>query len=603
MCRGGLFLRRFRRRAVWVVTGSFGLILLLFTACGGGGGSPPGPVPDTVITGTNPARAFFNGGIVTISFTSNPGGATFECRVDAAVFAACVSAFAVDIAPLLEGAHTFDVQAVLGGQRDATPARFSFTVDRTAPGAPTANTAVSGDGVIVLKFTAPADSDLQSYRIYRATVPIADVTLCGCALEVIPSAGSSMEYRSKGLTNGTTYFHRITAIDKAGNEGAASGSLSGTPAEITVTNTATYPTLVRSAFGVDRFLTVWNTDINNNPLSPNYDVDGAFVSPDGYLLGPPFHIVTGAGDQTNPRVAFDTASNRFVVVWEDARAGNPDVYLARVALDGTVLDPGGVGVVTLPSSQNQPEIACSSQGCLILWVDNRNGPQELFATQFTGSVTPGSRLLPTSPLEVFIRPFVSASAGMFLITWSSNLDSRPYGVRYTWTGGVQDGAPVLLGSLNTRQERPISTPVNPGSAASSFLVVWEDFRANDPARNDIYASVVPAAGFPSSEIALSSGSPGVKIITYLTGSSDGSSAQIAWMDNRGPWIRVYRKAINLIPVPQAVEPELPGSTVDHLQRFPALAFGMGRFLLTFLDIKNNNPDAPEFDILAHLIDP
>lgn len=68
----------------------------------------------------------------TFGLISSESGSTFQCRVDAAAFAACTSPFTTS--PLTEGPHTLDVRATdIAGNLDATQATRSITVDTTAP--------------------------------------------------------------------------------------------------------------------------------------------------------------------------------------------------------------------------------------------------------------------------------------------------------------------------------------------------------------------------------------------------------------------------------------------------------------------------------------
>jgi hypothetical protein len=68
----------------------------------------------------------------TFTFSSPDGAATFECRVDGAPFAACTSP--TSYANLADGSRTFEVRAVdSAGNRDATPASRTWTIDTTAP--------------------------------------------------------------------------------------------------------------------------------------------------------------------------------------------------------------------------------------------------------------------------------------------------------------------------------------------------------------------------------------------------------------------------------------------------------------------------------------
>ena len=69
---------------------------------------------------------------LTFTFSSSETGSTFECRVDAGAFAACISPHTT--ADLSPGAHTFEVRTTDAvGNTDATAATRSFAVDTTEP--------------------------------------------------------------------------------------------------------------------------------------------------------------------------------------------------------------------------------------------------------------------------------------------------------------------------------------------------------------------------------------------------------------------------------------------------------------------------------------
>jgi len=77
-----------------------------------------------------------------IAFSSE-AGATFECRLDGGAWQSCASPY--DLAGLADGAHTFDVRAIdQAGNTDPTPASAGWTVDMSAPGAPSISSGPSG---------------------------------------------------------------------------------------------------------------------------------------------------------------------------------------------------------------------------------------------------------------------------------------------------------------------------------------------------------------------------------------------------------------------------------------------------------------------------
>ncbi len=87
-----------------------------------------GAGPETMLVTTPPdpsarAQAEF-------TFVSAPPGATFECRLDGAAFAACGSPVALEVA---DGAHAFSVRARDELGSDPTPATFAWVVDTVAP--------------------------------------------------------------------------------------------------------------------------------------------------------------------------------------------------------------------------------------------------------------------------------------------------------------------------------------------------------------------------------------------------------------------------------------------------------------------------------------
>ncbi|MCB1055456.1 MAG: endonuclease [Acidobacteria bacterium] len=96
--------------------------------------------------------------------------------------------------------------------------------DTTPPAAPTGLAATAGDGQIGLSWNANGESDLAGYDLYRATAAGGPYARVNGAL--IGASG----YTDTGLTNGTTYYYVVTAVDTSSNESADSAVASATPA-------------------------------------------------------------------------------------------------------------------------------------------------------------------------------------------------------------------------------------------------------------------------------------------------------------------------------------------------------------------------------------
>jgi DNA-binding beta-propeller fold protein YncE len=87
--------------------------------------------PDTTID-AGPANGSKNASArPRFAFSSNQAGASFECSLDGAAFAACKSP--ATFGPLGKGSHRLAVRAIAVGDADPTPATRSFSVGPTGP--------------------------------------------------------------------------------------------------------------------------------------------------------------------------------------------------------------------------------------------------------------------------------------------------------------------------------------------------------------------------------------------------------------------------------------------------------------------------------------
>ncbi|WP_460787086.1 malectin domain-containing carbohydrate-binding protein [Microbacterium insulae] len=93
------------------------------------------------------------------------------------------------------------------------------TPDTEAPAAPTALTATGGDATVSLEWTASASADAIGYQVYRGIQPGA-VGLGELISGAAPVVGTT--YVDSSVSNGTTYFYEVVAVDLAGNESGPS---------------------------------------------------------------------------------------------------------------------------------------------------------------------------------------------------------------------------------------------------------------------------------------------------------------------------------------------------------------------------------------------
>ena len=160
----------------------------------------------------------------TFAFSSNEGGASFECRIDSGAFAPCSSPRTTGT--LSNGFHTFGVRATdQAGNSDPSPASRRFKVDTRRPTAsmtgPTTTLAFALDLPLVWTGGDPGGSGMRDYTVQ---VEKARWDQRFGAYQNIPGmvhvTGSQGSFRG---AFGFTYCFRVQSRDMAGNLSAWSG--------------------------------------------------------------------------------------------------------------------------------------------------------------------------------------------------------------------------------------------------------------------------------------------------------------------------------------------------------------------------------------------
>jgi len=153
--------------------------------------------PDTTLTSTPPGVSPES---ATFQFAASEAGASFECGLDGAAYAACTTP--KSYSGLTPGAHSFAVRAIDAvGNADSTPASYSWTVVDTTP---PETTITSGPVGTVASTSANFD--------FTATEP----GTFACSLDGAEFSSCASPQAYSGLAAGTHSF-AVGATDAAGN--------------------------------------------------------------------------------------------------------------------------------------------------------------------------------------------------------------------------------------------------------------------------------------------------------------------------------------------------------------------------------------------------
>jgi hypothetical protein len=319
-----------------------------------------------------------------------------------------------------------------------------------------------------------------------------------------------------------------------------------------------------------------------------------------------FKVNTDLGKiyQGYPAVACND-SGSFVIVWEDQREGNYDIYAQRYDESNQAMGINfKVNDDTNQAQQFSPSIAMDEKGTfVIVWKDYRNGPYplnpDIYGQRFDSSgqkLGSNFKVNSESPNANQTDPAIGmAGQGDFVITWTDfrNGNWDIYCQRYRSSGETK--------GTNFKVNSDAGTAYQHHSRVASdywgnFVVVWYDYRAGN---DNIYAQ-----RFDSSGIRLSN--------NFLVNTDGGTSQQynpdiasdkrgnfvIVWYDFRNSNGDIYAQIYNCWGISLGNNFKLNDDQTSEEQLSPAVAMDFaGNFAISWHDFRNKN-----FDIYSQKID-
>ena len=282
-----------------------------------------------------------------------------------------------------------------------------------------------------------------------------------------------------------------------------------------------------ASFDGTNYFIVWE-DTRSGESS---DIYGARVTPSGTVLdlaGIP--ICTEVGKQCEPAVAFD--GTNYLVIWQDKRSGSYDIWGARVTPSGVVLDSIGIPIATGSYDNWFPAVGSDGTNCLVVWSDCRNTYP--YADLYGARVAPSGVVLDTSGFVISDAMYGQGSASLafdgsnYLVVW---LDGRSwgdyniYGARVTPSGILIDTNGIPISTAPDDQYSPCAA-----FDGTNYFVVWHDGR-NCNWACDIYGTRVSTSGEvldpEGITISVAANHQHFTSITF-----DGTNYLVAWQDNR-----------------------------------------------------------------------
>ena len=188
-----------------------------------------------------------------------------------------------------------------------------------------------------------------------------------------------------------------------------------------------------------------------------------------------------------------------ILVWEDYRNGNADIFAQRVSAAGDLLwGANGLAIAIDTLAQEAPVVTSNGAGgAIIAWQDLRAGQYDIYAQAVSAAGAPqwtadGVAVCAASGTQV-VQGIVSDNAGGAIVAWRDlrTGDSDVYAQRVNGSGAsvwTANGAGVCVLSGAQSEIRIEADP-----RGGAFLV-WRDRRGG--LTSDIYAQSIDLSGAP-----------------------------------------------------------------------------------------------------------
>ncbi len=293
-------------------------------------------------------------------------------------------------------------------------------------------------------------------------------------------------------------------------------------------------------------------------------------------------VYVPAGEwQGNPAVAFD--GTNYLLVWEDERYGTTDIYGARFAPDGTVLDPAGFPISRADDQQRSPSVIFGNSAYLVVWDDDRYGSHDIYGARVTtdGTVLDTTGIVISTAAGYQLSPYCAYDGTNFLVVWEYQGASYDlYGARVSGAGTVLDPSGIAIANGPAHEYFP-----EVAFDGTNYLVAWKRYYNNN---HYIYGTritpggtVLDPSGFLVSYSGATQGDPS---LAY-----NGTDYLVAWEDSRNGSMDIY--AARVTSSGTVLDPGgIAVSTDGSAQYPPAVTFNGDDYVIVWSDYRNTNTD-------------
>ncbi|MHA1264619.1 MAG: hypothetical protein ACTSRS_05210 [Candidatus Helarchaeota archaeon] len=262
-------------------------------------------------------------------------------------------------------------------------------------------------------------------------------------------------------------------------------------------------------------------------------------------------VSTAVDQQVDVKIIL-TSSNKSILVWTDQRSGlDRDIYAQQLNQTGGIeWTINGVAITTATGSQRYPQlVADGADGAIIVWDDYRASNYDIYAQRINSTgvvqwIVNGTAIC--SAVQTQVNPrIVEDDIGGAIITWEDFRTGAAFDIyaqRINHSGQVQwtpNGVPVCTENQNQANIQLVS------DGSEGAIIVWEDLRT--AVDKDIYSQRINSTGHIqwSAQSEKICNLPNNQENPVLV-ASNSMGAIIAWEDNRtGLGLDIYAQRVSV----------------------------------------------------------
>ena len=206
------------------------------------------------------------------------------------------------------------------------------------------------------------------------------------------------------------------------------------------------------------YLIVWQENSNVYGAKVDFEMATLDIEPIAQSALPSYH----------PQAASN--GSNYLVVWEDYR-NDPcaaDIYGARIKGDGTILDPIGISISSLPECEHYPRIASCDSNYVVLWEVHYDHSSDIYGAFVSASGEVLTNFILSTNAK---NASITTDDVYYMVVWQGYNPNNIYGTRLSQRGQILDTVPIpLVHDVEHWQGSPAIT-----FGEDNYFMVWEDY--------------------------------------------------------------------------------------------------------------------------------